>query len=214
MRKDLAMSKSTSPRLLTLFFFRLLFTLLLILGNKMLQKEDCGLIIVDIQGKLAKIVHKSDSLVNNTRKLIECCQLLSMPIIWLEQNPKGLGETLPELTELLSQSSKVYEKFHFNALYEADIAKAIQYTGKQQWLVAGIEAHVCVYQTVMGLIDAGYEAEVIIDCIASRELSNIEVAITKMQHKGASISSLEMCIFELVKSNKAQVFKNILSIVK
>ncbi|TPH18124.1 isochorismatase family protein [Litorilituus lipolyticus] len=180
----------------------------------MLIKENCGLIIVDVQGRLAQMVHNSDALLVNTRKLIECCQLLAIPIIWLEQNPKGLGETLPELSDLLKQSSKVFEKFHFNALYEPEIATAIKATGKQQWLVAGIEAHVCVYQTVMGLLNAGYETEVVIDCIASRMQSNIEVAIAKMQQKGASISSLEMSVFELLNSAKSDEFKGILPIIK
>jgi len=180
----------------------------------MLIKENCGLIIVDVQGRLAQMVHNSDALLVNTRKLIECCQLLAIPIIWLEQNPKGLGETLPELSNLLKLTSKVHEKYHFNALFDSDISAAIEATGKQQWLVAGIEAHVCVYQTVMGLLNAGYESEVVIDCIASRTQANIEVAIAKMQQKGASITSVEMCVFELLKSAKSDEFKGILPIIK
>lgn len=181
----------------------------------MLRKEDCGLMVVDVQGSLARIVQNSDLFIANTRKLIKCCSLLDIPVIWLEQNPKGLGVTIPEISELMSDLSTANEKFHFNALFEESIKEAINEAGKQQWLVAGIEAHICVYQTVLGLISEGFDVEVVTDCISSRLQSNINVAVRKMENKeGANITSLEMCIYELMKDAKAEEFKRILSVIK
>lgn len=179
----------------------------------MLQKEDCGLIIVDVQGSLARIVQRSDLFIDNTKKLIQCCQLLSIPVIWLEQNPQGLGATVPEISELLGEST-VNEKFHFNALSEQPIKQTIQATAKNRWLVVGIEAHICVYQTVLGLLNEGFAVDVVSDCISSRLQSNIDLALLKMKDSGASITSLEMCIFELMKSAKISCFRDILSVIK
>jgi len=180
----------------------------------MLDKDDCGLLLVDVQGSLARLVQHSDLFITNTKKLLQCCKLLSMPVVWLEQNPKGLGVTIPEISELLSGSFTVNEKSHFNALFEQPINEAIKSTGKKQWLVAGIEAHICVYQTVLGLINEGFEVEVVTDCISSRLQSNIEVAVQKMQSKGCAITSLEMCIYELMKDSKSEEFKKVLSVIK
>lgn len=179
----------------------------------MLQKEGCGLILVDVQGSLARIVQHSDLFIDNTKKLIQCCKLLSIPVVWLEQNPKGLGATIPEIAELL-QDSTVNEKAHFNALFEESIKEVIKSTDKKRWLVAGIEAHICVYQTVLGLLVEGFEVDVVSDCISSRLQSNIDLSLIKMRDNGASITSLEMCVFELMKSAKINNFRDILSIIK
>ena len=179
----------------------------------MLEQEDCGLIVVDVQGGLARIVQQSDLFIDNTRKLIQCCKLLSIPVIWLEQNPKGLGATVPELSELMGQSI-VNEKFHFNALFEDSIKATIKATDKKRWLVVGIEAHICVYQTVLGLLNEGYEVDVVSDCISSRLQSNIDLGLLKMKDSGASVTSLEMCVFELMKSAKITSFREVLSIIK
>ena len=148
----------------------------------MLQKENCGLIVVDIQGTLARIVQQSDLFIDNTAKLIQCCKLLSIPIIWLEQNPKGLGSTVPEISNLLTESA-VNEKSHFNALFEDSIKDAIK-------------------------------VDVVSDCISSRLQSNIALALVNMRESGASITSLEMCVFELVKKAKTDSFRKILSVIK
>jgi len=179
----------------------------------MLEQETCGLIVVDVQGSLARIVQHSDLFIDNTRKLIQCCKLLSIPVIWLEQNPKGLGATVPELSELMGEST-VHEKIHFNALFEEPIKEAIKATDKDRWLVVGIEAHICVYQTVLGLLNEGLKVDVVSDCISSRLQSNLDLALLKMKDNGASITSLEMCVFELMKSAKVNAFKDILSIIK
>jgi nicotinamidase-related amidase len=179
----------------------------------MLEQEDCGLIVVDVQGSLARIVQHSDLLIDNTRKLIQCCELLSLPVIWLEQNPKGLGATVPELSELMGESA-INEKIHFNALCEEPIKKAIKSTNRKRWLVVGIEAHICVYQTVLGLLNEKYEVEVVSDCISSRLQSNIDLALLNMRERGANITSLEMCVFELLKSAKVDSFREVLSIIK
>jgi len=114
----------------------------------------------------------------------------------------------------LMGESIVHEKVHFNALSATPIKQAIEATDNKRWLVVGIEAHICVYQTVLGLLNEGFAVDVVSDCISSRLQSNIDLALIKMSESGAGITSLEMCIFELMKSAKVNDFKKILSIIK
>jgi len=179
----------------------------------MLKKETTGLIIVDVQGKLARIVHESAALLGNIQILIRGCRILKLPIVWIEQNPQGLGQTVRELRDLL-EGYQPLEKFTFNACKSSRFIKAVSESGAQQWLVCGIETHICVYQTARGLLSRGYDVEVVADCVSSRSKANIDLALKKLQNKGASLTSLEMCLFELVKDARKDEFKRILPLIK
>ncbi len=179
----------------------------------MLTKENTGLIIVDVQGKLARIVQDSEKMIGNLEKLIRGCQLLSMPIIHLEQNPNGLGNTVPELEKLLV-NQKAIEKYSFNAFENQEFKESILKTNRKQWLVCGIEAHICVYQTVIGLFTNNFEVEVVADCISSRSKDSIDLALQKMQQKGISLTNVEMCLYELVKDSRNENFREILNLIK
>lgn len=179
----------------------------------MLNTDNCGLVVVDVQGTLALNVSHSDTVLTNIQRLIQCCKVLSIPIIWLEQYPKGLGRTIDEISSLLTDVP-VYEKQHFNGLREANIADAIKTSGKKQWLVTGIEAHICVYQTVCGLLELDYHVEVVTDAISSRAASNVELAITKMANRGVQLTSVEMAVYELLQQAGTPAFKAILPLIK
>lgn len=179
----------------------------------MLTQENTGLIIVDVQGKLARIVHESEKLISNLEKLIRGCQLLSLPIICLEQNPNGLGNTVPELANLLA-SQKVIEKYSFNAFENQEFKEEVLKTNRKQWLICGIEAHICVYQTAIGLFLDNFEVEVVTDCISSRSKNSIDLALQKLQQKGIALTNIEMCFYELVKDSRNENFKEILKLIK
>ncbi len=179
----------------------------------MFNQEITGLIIIDVQGKLARIVHESEALLSNIQVLIQGCQILKLPIIWLEQNPQGLGQTVPELKELL-KDYQPQEKYTFNACDSSSFIEAITDSGARQWLVCGIEAHICLYQTVSGLLSREYDVEVVADCVSSRSKANIDLALKKLQDKGASLTSVEMCLYELVKDSRKEEFKRILPLIK
>lgn len=179
----------------------------------MLKQENTGLILIDVQGKLARIVNESEKLVQNLEKLIKGCQILSIPIIWAEQNPKGLGSTIPELSKLLENHQPI-EKYTFNAFETENFRNEIINSGKKQWLICGIESHICVYQTAMGLLLDNFEVEIVADCVSSRSKENKTIALKKMQNKGASLTTAEMCLYELVKDSRRDVFKEILTLIK
>ncbi len=179
----------------------------------MLNKENAGLIIVDIQGKLARSVSNSDSLIENCQKLIQGVKVLGLPIVWLEQNPEKLGETVEEIRVLLGNQQPI-TKFSFDGCEEPSFTRALQSLGKNSWLICGIEAHICVYQTATSLKNLGYEIHLVSDCISSREPTNKELAIKRLAQGRVTITGLEMCLYELVKNCRAPEFKAILNLIR
>ncbi|NQS72347.1 MAG: isochorismatase family protein [Desulfobulbaceae bacterium] len=179
----------------------------------MLSRENTGLIVVDIQGKLARLVYNSDSFIACCQKLVQGAKTLGLPIVWLEQNPEGLGATVEELHSVMAEQEPVI-KFTFDACKEPRFLQAIQKTNRKTWLVCGIEAHICVYQTVFHLKNLNYDVHLVCDCISSRKQENIELAANKLVHHGVSITGLEMCLYELVQDCRFPEFKEILNLIK
>ncbi len=179
----------------------------------MLHTENTGVILIDVQGKLAKIVHESDKLIANIARFIEGAQILDLPIIWLEQYPKGLGKTVEQISSLMPDNKPI-EKFTFNCYADEKVKQAVDNSQRTKWLVCGIEAHICVYQTSMGLLTNNFEVEVLTDCISSRLEENVKFATAKLQSKGVGLTNTEMCFYELLKSSKHPKFKEILPLIK
>lgn len=179
----------------------------------MLNKKTTGLIIIDIQGKLARLVSNSEVLISNCTKLVKGAQSLDLPIVWLEQNPDKLGRTTEELQALLGEQQPI-AKYTFDACGEPLFTEAIQAAGKSSWLVCGIEAHICVYQTASHLKKMGYDVHLVADCVSSREQANKELAIQKLAGAGVEITGLEMCLYEMVADCRSPQFKDILNLIK
>ncbi|MFY9178899.1 MAG: isochorismatase family protein [Venatoribacter sp.] len=178
----------------------------------MINKDDTGLIVVDVQGKLSELMHESQALFAQIKRLIQGANLFAMPVLAFEQLPEKLGATRSEIAQLLP--TPALWKNTFSGLANPTIKTAISNTGLKKWLVVGIEAHVCVYQTVVDLLAQGHEVELVVDAISSRAYSNKEVAVTKMQALGAGITTTEMALFELQKQASGAEFKQFINIVK
>ncbi len=114
----------------------------------------------------------------------------------------------------LLEPNQALEKTTFNACESSSFEKAITESGVQQWIVCGIEAHICLYQTALGLLSRDYHVEVVTDCISSRSKANKDLAINNLQKNGASLTSVEMCLFELLKDARKEEFKQILPLIK
>lgn len=179
----------------------------------MLKIDETALVIVDVQGKLAKIVHQSKELLANLENLIKGAQLLDIPIVWLEQYPKGLGRTTDEIKQYLTEYSPI-DKMTFSACKNENFQAELDKIGKNSFLVAGIESHICVYQTVSGLLQDENHVEVVVDCVSSRTLANKEVGIEKMKSLGAAVTSVEMALFELMQTAEHPKFKEISNLIK
>lgn len=179
----------------------------------MVTVEDTALVVVDVQGKLADIVHEAQSVVRQIENLIKGAQILNVPIIWMEQYPEGLGPTTDRLKRLLKNETYV-SKRTFSACREDDFMQEIDKLGRKSFLVTGIEAHVCVYQTVRDLLKKSYDVEIVLDAVSSRTEANRKLGIEKMRSLGASITSTEMALFELMETSKHPKFKEVISLIK
>ena len=181
----------------------------------MFTPENTVLLVVDIQGKLATQVHDHSKLLKNIQGMIKGAQILDIPILWTEQAPEKIGPTIPEIASLLSSLKlSPITKVSFSCCGSNTFMEELKFLNRKQILLVGIETHVCVYQTAVDLIEAGYEVQVIADCVSSRTLENKNLGIDRMQARGAGITSLEMIACELIRTSQHFQFKDILSLIK
>ncbi len=179
----------------------------------MLKTHNTALVLIDIQGKLASLMHDRDELYRNLQVLIKGVQALELPILWLEQYPKGLGPTVPEVADLLPEQQPL-AKTCFSACGLDAFRQQLRETGRRQILLAGIETHICVYQTARDVLADGFYVEIVADAVASRTPQNKAVGLEKMRHCGAQITSVEMCLLELLQQAGSAVFKEVAALVK
>lgn len=179
----------------------------------MLTMDKAALLVIDIQGMLARTVYETGFLYINWQKLIKAAHLFKLPIIVTEQNPRGLGPTIPELRELLGDVTYI-EKMTFNACLNEKFLKKLEATGREQLLVAGVETHVCVYQTVAGLLKRSYQVQLASDAVSSRHAWNRKVALERMRELGAVITTTEMALFEMMQTAEVDLFRQFIKLVK
>ncbi len=179
----------------------------------MLKRENTALIIIDIQGTLSTIMHERDRLITQACKLIRGARVLGIPVIWNEQYPKGLGPTVPEIAGLL-QNMQPLEKRSFSCCGSEQFNKALEALNRKHLIVSGIETHICVYQTVRDLLSRGYTVEVAADAVSSRTALDMHTGLAKMAGLGASATTVETALFELLGDSRDPAFKEISSIVK
>ena len=179
----------------------------------MITTADSALVLVDVQGKLAQSMHQKESLIDNLKRLVKGAQILGLPILWAEQNPAGLGPTLPEIAELLPDQSPM-SKYSFSCCGDEAFINELKALRRHNMIVAGIEAHVCVYQTAADLVNLKYDVQVVADAVASRTPENKQIGLEKCKTAGASLTSTETVLFELLKIAKGETFKEIINIVK
>jgi len=178
----------------------------------MLTKQSSALLIVDVQGKLSEQMHNSKELFNNLAVLIQVAKLFEIPIVWAEQLPEKLGKTHPDIAKHLL--GKPFEKSSFSVCGDDDIREEIERVNRKNWIVAGLECHVCVYQSVRDLISMGKQVHLVADAVSSRTLSNKEISLQAMKTAGANLTSTEMAIFELQQKAEGDVFRQMIKLIK
>ncbi len=175
-----------------------------------LDREHTTLIVIDVQEAFRKALDSFDEVAARTATLVRGAAAIGVPIVVTEQYPKGLGATVPEVAESLPSGTQALDKVRFSAVG----AEGFELGDRDQVLVCGIEAHVCVAQTVLDLIDLEAEVHVAADAVGSRADADREIGIARMERAGAEITSVEMALFELLGSADAPGFKEVQAIVK
>ena len=170
-------------------------------------------LVVDIQEKLFPHINKREELLQNSLTLIKGLKLLSIPFVLNEQYPKGLGHTIIPIKELL-QEETACEKVTFSCCQAEATMQTIKAKNKKFIIVFGIEAHVCVLQSVLDLIEADFIPVIVTDCIDSRNSNDKKVAIDRMTQEGAIPTTYESLLFELCVSAKNSMFKEISKLIK
>ncbi|MBQ4115032.1 isochorismatase family protein [bacterium] len=176
--------------------------------------ENSLLLIIDIQEKLLNAAYNKESIAKNSEILSKSASILEIPTIISEQYPKGLGFTINNIKDNVSDTTLIIEKTSFSALEEDAIYKAIKKQKKKQIIICGIETHICVYQTIISLLKKGYDVSIIIDASGSRSEFQHNNALNMLQKAGANIKTTEMVLFELLKSSKHPKFKEVQNLIK
>jgi nicotinamidase-related amidase len=175
--------------------------------------EESAAVIIDIQEKLLPHIFEGENILRNCHKLIEGLQILSVPIIITQQYSKGLGSTVPSISQRIPEFTHI-EKISFSCYDEPSFRRQLTDSGRQFIILCGIESHVCVLQTCLDLLDAGLIPVVVEDCVSSRKPNDKRIAIERMRQEGARITTLESLLFELTRLAGNDTFKSISMIVK
>ncbi len=179
----------------------------------MFSRKNALLLVIDMQERLLPQIEDSVNLANNTIILIQCCKILNLPVLVTEQYPEGIGPTAPALSSALGQCPKI-SKRTFSCCREPLFLKALEATARKQVIIAGIETHVCVFQTAADLLQKGYEVQVANDAVGSRTTANKEIGLNRMRARGVETTSVESAIFELLETSACAEFKQVLRLIK
>jgi len=179
----------------------------------MLKMENAVLVVVDVQGKLATLMHNKEEFFSNVVKMIKGAKTLEIPIIWNEQLPDKLGDTIPEIKDALADMLPLV-KNSFSCCGNGDFMKQLKAVNRRQVILVGMETHVCVYQTALDLLEGGYEVHLVADAVSSRTLDNKNTGIDAMRNMGAKITCVEMALFEMLRVAEGDMFKQTIKIVK
>jgi nicotinamidase-related amidase len=179
----------------------------------LLGREATALVVVDLQAKLVPAIHDRARILQNSALLLRLARILQIPTLLTSQYRKGLGPVLPEIQELAPEAP-LLDKTSFGCFGDAGFTQALQSIDRRQLLVCGVEAHICVAQTVLAGLERGYTVHVVSDAVGARTAENRAIGLARMERQGAVLSSAEMAIYELLGRSDAPAFKEMLPYLK
>ena len=178
-----------------------------------LHRDSTALLVVDIQSRLAPAMHQSESAIQANSALIRAARQLDITVFASEHCAEKIGPTVADLRVLL-KDDEILHKRHFSCADDAAIMQTLKRLGKSQIVVTGMEAHVCVLQTVLGLAEHGYKPFFVADAVASRHVRNKELAAHRLRQQGVPVISTEMALFEWMGHADHPAFRDILGLIK
>jgi nicotinamidase-related amidase len=174
----------------------------------LIKADQSCLLVIDIQEKLMAALPDRERVIANSAWLIQIANELRLPVLASEQYPKGLGPAVPAVRRCLPEGA-VMEKTHFACTAEPVCWERMSAIARQQWILVGAEAHVCVLQTALGLLEAGRKVYVVADAVASRRLEDAELALARLRAEGAQVVTREMVAFEWLQQAGTDLFRDI-----
>ncbi len=182
-------------------------------NKKILRRENSALLIIDIQERILGVMQNPERVVANTVKLIDGFKILNTPIYYTEQYPKGLGTTESTIKNALGEAEAI-QKLSFSCSGAGNLFDVLKEKGITQIVVAGIETHVCVQQTVLDLLANDFQVELAADAVSSRNSFDYETSLNRMRLNGTEVTTTEAILFELLEVCGTDEFKKISKIVK
>ncbi len=179
----------------------------------MAKIDQACLVIVDIQGKLAQLMHEKDVLFAQTEILVKAFTELNMPILWCQQVPEALGPTVEPIRTLLSHTHPI-NKACFSAWQNPEFQAQLIKSDCSQVVICGIETHICIYQTARDLLENGYDVEIVAEAVSSRTAGNKAIGLNRIQQKGAQVTSVEMLLFDLLETAEHSAFRSLAKLIK
>ncbi len=179
----------------------------------MAKIDQACLVVVDIQGKLAQMMHEKEVLFKQTEILVKVFAELNLPILWCQQVPKALGPTV-ESIQCLLHSCQPIDKATFSAWKNKDFQTQLLDSGRSQVVLCGIEAHICIYQTVKDLLVNGFDVEVVSDAVSSRTSENTVIGLDRIRQAGAQITSVEMLLFDVLETAEHPAFRVLAKLIR
>lgn len=180
---------------------------------RVLDRSKTALLVIDIQEKILAVMNSPEEVVSNTVKLVQGFKTLSIPIYYTEQYPKGLGATARELKSEL-EGQEAIEKMTFSCSGAGELFSILKLRNISQVVIAGIEAHVCVQQTVLDLLANDFQVDVAADAVSSRREKDYRIALERMSRNGAEVTTTESILFELLNVCGTEEFKKISKKIK
>jgi nicotinamidase-related amidase len=180
---------------------------------KLLNNENTGLLIIDVQEKLVPAISQKEKIIDNLKKLIHLSGLFNLPIILTEQNPEKIGPTLTEIKEALPANEPI-SKLHFNCCDVNVFNECIKSKRLENIIIVGVETHICIFQTAIALLEKGYHVQVPQDAVGSRTDENWRVGVDLMRDAGAIITSTETIIYQILKQAGTDEFREMLKVIK
>ena len=178
----------------------------------LLNRQTSALLVVDVQERLTAAIESSDRVIAISKLLIEAATILDVPVLVSEQYTKGLGKTVKDLD--VSKAAVIEEKSMFSCRQCEQIMALLEEKAIQTVLLCGIEAHVCVAQTAFDLMASGFNVQVAVDAVGSRNSVDRDTAISRLNMHGVASTTAEAAIFEWCETSSAAEFKQISQLVK
>ncbi len=180
----------------------------------MLIRRDASLLlVVDLQARLAPAIHDSETVIANAVRLLDGARQLGVPGFVSEQYVRGLGPSLPAI-QAAASAARFFEKTHFSCAAEPGVVDLLRQADRQQVVLCGTEAHVCVLQTALGLQAAGFDVFLVADAASSRTPANREAAIERLRAAGIGIVTTEMVLFEWLHRAATDEFRALLPLIR
>jgi nicotinamidase-related amidase len=179
----------------------------------LLSPDRSLLLVIHVQARLAAAIDGKNAVVERCAKLVKAARRLDIPLIVLELNPASLGASVPAIADLVAPD-EVIAGTHYSCAREPELRGRLQVAGRSQIVLCGMEAHVCVLQTALGLAEKGYDVSVVADAVGTRLPSDHAAAMTRLVQQGVTVATSEMVMFEWLQHAGNAAFKDVLALIK